>query len=833
MGWWQSALQTIGLAKAAPISVVSEVPKLIDSGAGLPAAPSFPVVASMATFAEFPWVRACIDAVGADLSGLPLRIVQGEGKDAEVVQVPELAALLAKPQVGVSRRQWERQLLTFLLPTGNAYALKVGNPARPTSLVLLHPESVEVVPDAYGYPAAYQVRSYGGDVKTYSADIIMHIRLTSWENGPQGLLGEGLIRALRNDLNADRAASRLSASQANQGRPTAVFSPKGEEQPTREQRQAVADGYAKAVSENRPCIVLPVGFDASFPSYSMRDMEFVAQRALTRETILAAFSVPPVRVGLPQANFATAREQSAIYWQSLIGLAALLDDALTVVAQGFGAGLSVRHDFSGVESLQQSRDSRLQRVTAWTMLGATPSAAAAYEGFDDAPVSDDDLETEEEPPAAVAVGMPVARWLEAASPKLSLVPDTRALDEEEPRLEQSEYERPPYPFVLDLRDNWPKIWEAGGNIRGNEAFEYWTKYQDGDRSEGVLAWLKEREAWGARHYEDGDAFIGDDQEDPTLSNIGGVVAWLKWGVVGQLGWERIKSLVDQLKAATPADEREAARGALWRGWLSEVQSPAEVSLARATRLALAQQQRSVSDNLVALWDALVPMREAYARRVAALPPEVVRRDILDLLGPILDALFPASVQDMLRTITADAYRRGVRSAFRFGAKQVGANLNADRVDPVANQMLGVMVQRVNATTIDAVAEIVAAGITEGLPIADMQARIQSAVGFSAARALRVARTETTRSVNAGSQYAWQTVAGDSGLTIQKEWLSARDGEVREEHRQLDGQVVPLGGTFMIESGEFAGRKASGPGDFDHAALVVNCRCTVLPKVSDE
>jgi len=229
----------------------------------------------------------------------------------------------------------------------------------------------------------------------------------------------------------------------------------------------------------------------------------------------------------------------------------------------------------------------------------------------------------------------------------------------------------------------------------------------------------------------------------------------------------------------------------------------------------------------------VPLRESYARRVAALPPEVVRRDILDLLGPILDALFPASVQDMLRTITADAYRRGVRSAFRFGAKQVGANLNADRVDPVANQMLGVMVQRVNATTIDAVAEIVAAGITEGLPIADMQARIQSAVGFSPARALRVARTETTRSVNAGSQYAWQTVAGDSGLTIQKEWLSARDGEVREEHRQLDGQVVPLGGTFMIESGEFAGRKASGPGDFDHAALVVNCRCTVLPKVSDE
>ena len=812
---------------------MSEVPKLIDSGAGLPAAPSFPVVASMATFAEFPWVRACIDAVGTDLSGLPLRIVRGEGKDSEVVQAPELAALLAQPQAGVSRRQWERQLLTFLLPTGNAYALKVGNPSRPTSLVLLHPESVEVIPDAYGYPSAYQVRSYGGGVKSYSADLILHIRLTSWENGPQGLLGEGLIRALKNDLNADRAASKLSASQANQGRPTAVFSPKGDEQPTKEQRQAVADGYAKATSENRPCIVLPVGFDASFPTYSMRDMEFVAQRSLTRETILAAFSVPPVRVGLPQANFATAREQSAIYWQSLVGLAALLDDALTVIAQGFGAGLSVRHDFSGVEALQQSRDSRLNRVSSWVMLGATPAAAASYEGFDDAPVGEET--PAEEQPQALAVGQTFARWWDASAPRLSLVPGTRALDEEEPRLEQSEYERPPYGYVATLKADFPDIWRAGGNERGNEAFEFWTKYQDGDRGDGVLGWLKEREAWAARHYEDGDAFIGDDQESPTLSNIGGVVAWLKWGVVGQLGWGRIKSLVDQLKEAkaAPADEREVARGALWRGWLADVQTPAEVALARATRAALHQQQLSVIENLTALWDGLVPERESVARSLAGLPGDVVERDLSDILKPVLDKLFPPSTQSILLLLTGDAYRKGIRTAFRRAAQQVGATLGADRVDPIAEQLLALMVVRVNTTTIDALARIVSTGISEGLTIAEMQAKMQSAVGFSPMRALRVARTETTRSVNAGSQYAWQAVAADGGLTIEKEWLSARDGEVRAEHRELDGQTVPLGGTFVIQSGEFAGKKASGPGDFDHVALCVNCRCTVLPVVKDE
>ena len=112
---------------------------------------------------------------------------------------------------------------------------------------------------------------------------------------------------------------------------------------------------------------------------------------------------------------------------------------------------------------------------------------------------------------------------------------TKELDPEEPRLEQSEYARPPFGYVRSLKADYPEIWAAGGNIRGNEAFEYWTKYQDGDRSEGVLNWVKEREAWAARHYEDGDAFTGSEPESPTISNIGGVIAWLKWGVVGQLG----------------------------------------------------------------------------------------------------------------------------------------------------------------------------------------------------------------------------------------------------------------------------------------------------------
>jgi len=119
------------------------------------------------------------------------------------------------------------------------------------------------------------------------------------------------------------------------------------------------------------------------------------------------------------------------------------------------------------------------------------------------------------------------------------------LDEESPRLTQSDYEVFDYGYAATLKADWPKIWNAGGNIRGEEAFEYWTKYRDGDRGEGVLSWVKEREAWAARHFEDGKQF--KEGAEPNLSSIAGVIAQIKWGVVGTLGESRMKEVINEVK----------------------------------------------------------------------------------------------------------------------------------------------------------------------------------------------------------------------------------------------------------------------------------------------
>lgn len=112
-------------------------------------------------------------------------------------------------------------------------------------------------------------------------------------------------------------------------------------------------------------------------------------------------------------------------------------------------------------------------------------------------------------------------------------PSRREIDPEAPKLSDSEYEQPPHDYVQDIKDNWPDIWSEGGNERGNEAFALWTRALDGDDAAEVTDWIREREAWAARH--EGDFLLP------------GVVAQLKWGVVGRRGWDHQREVIEVRK----------------------------------------------------------------------------------------------------------------------------------------------------------------------------------------------------------------------------------------------------------------------------------------------
>ena len=89
----------------------------------------------------------------------------------------------------------------------------------------------------------------------------------------------------------------------------------------------------------------------------------------------------------------------------------------------------------------------------------------------------------------------------------------------------------PYRYAAYLKAHFPAIWAAGGNIRGNDTYRWWTAYRKGDRSPTVMHWWNTtRPAWIARHYRD--------------YRLPGVIAQIKWGTVGTLGVAGMKRVVE-------------------------------------------------------------------------------------------------------------------------------------------------------------------------------------------------------------------------------------------------------------------------------------------------
>lgn len=125
------------------------------------------------------------------------------------------------------------------------------------------------------------------------------------------------------------------------------------------------------------------------------------------------------------------------------------------------------------------------------------------------------------------------------------------------------------------------------------------------------------------------------------------------------------------------------------------------------------------------------------------------------------------------------------------------------------------------------------GITEGLTTAQVAARIHKLVNrrsFYRWQALRIVRTESTAAANYGA-----TIAGeDSGLVLEKMWISSQDARVRQnekgdlyDHDDMHGIRVGQNDDFNVQ-----GDKIPFPGHpKGHPSNIINCRCTValVPK----
>ncbi len=181
------------------------------------------------------------------------------------------------------------------------------------------------------------------------------------------------------------------------------------------------------------------------------------------------------------------------------------------------------------------------------------------------------------------------------------------------------------------------------------------------------------------------------------------------------------------------------------------------------------------------------------------------------------ALLAESVFPMIRSIMEQVGKRAMRQVKPSGVFRVA--------DPRVSEFIAGKVFKlgndVSNKTRRVIQKILVDGSADDLSVGQLSANIRDTFkGFRKTRAVTIARTEALGASNAAAVEGYR----QSEVVQRKQWLTTRDGNVRDSHAAIDGEIVPLSSRFSN------GLEAPGVGGPPEE--VINCRCTVLPVLED-
>jgi len=167
--------------------------------------------------------------------------------------------------------------------------------------------------------------------------------------------------------------------------------------------------------------------------------------------------------------------------------------------------------------------------------------------------------------------------------------------------------------------------------------------------------------------------------------------------------------------------------------------------------------------------------------------------------------------------------KAMRAGYTDRAEDIGLrlrfNVEAPRVALFLTDRTAAKVTTIAETQIDMMRTVIAKAMEDQATVQEVASRLRDHFeDGSAAWASRIARTETNGLYTQAGLWAMS----DGGIEM-KEWLSARDSNVRDSHVQADGQRVKMDEDFVL-----AGGRGPGPGLIDSPEESINCRCTTVP-----
>jgi len=542
-------------------------------------------------FSAHPVVHACIRVVADIVASVPLVVLRERGNSES--KVPEdfpLQRLLDYPGPRLTARQFRARYAVDFMGYGNSLHQieRRGGTGLPVGLRPINAESLQTVwVDQEGDPRRYDYGNWAGVIVQVPVEDVLHFRDLDM---PKPFVPDvfGFPRgatAIASMAADNEATNYVRQVVTNDGTPT--FAVLLADEATQDDAQAMQDRYrARVVDRGKrgtPAFfgsvrdIKPLGFTLS-------DLEFPDLRRVSREDICAAYGVDPRMIGIASASsdaglsgaqYAEARARLVQHTIEPM-LSAIEDELNHWLAPEFGdvwitydhdilrdlvendqeTSTRIRAEFSAsLRTWEESRRAlKLPPVPMPTdtlaMNAGTQLVPAAVAVIDPRAVAMEAPATDNETPA-LGAGPMVSEDMEDMDSDLEAMDGLedeqgRAVDvtnfpakgdDKAVTLRNSQWSLFPVAEAEDLKANWPAIWRKGGNIRGNRQFIALSPIaKRGGKPDGLAEEnaVRLREAWGARHRGN--------------TRLAGVVAQIKWLVVGDNGLPFMRDVIREAKA---------------------------------------------------------------------------------------------------------------------------------------------------------------------------------------------------------------------------------------------------------------------------------------------
>jgi len=311
------------------------------------------------------WVNACIEAICNDAAAVPY----GLFKNGEPVEQHPLLDLLKRVNDDDDWAGLVWATAGYRRLTGDAYWLLAGTNgpgSKPYAIFPLRPDRVEIKATNIGIQSYVYNRTKGDrrGEKRFEPHEIIHFR--RW-NPLNDLYGQSVIQAAETSINLDNKVRRFNYEFLRRGAvPSGMLSAQGDMAP--EQAEQVKAKWRELYSgEAKAGETMVYGSNLTYQELgkSARDGQYIELAKMAREEIIAAFHVPPIRVGiLDHASYASADEEEEIYWKSCIvpEVKYLFGRMNEKLVPRYGDNLELRPDFSDVEALQEGKTERASRL---------------------------------------------------------------------------------------------------------------------------------------------------------------------------------------------------------------------------------------------------------------------------------------------------------------------------------------------------------------------------------------------------------------------------------------------------------------------------------------